>query len=200
MELLTDLMDRFASIETRVVTLVSTLEEQQALEESFNAADRDLRDASTQVGQLAASMKETAESLKDILVEFRSAVQVIKEADPARVAATVAEAQEFIARQHAESQAALTAAEEAGARRHTEIQAAQQTLAAESAHRQSEIQAAILTSQEENASRHGETHAVLSQQRTDTGRGLTRLWGLAWGIIAAQAAGLALLAYIAFIK
>ncbi len=200
MELLTDLMDRFTSIETRVVTLVRTLEEQQAVEESFNAADRDLRDASTHVGQLAVSMKETAESLNEILVEFRLAVQVIREADPARVAATVAEAQEFIARQHAESQASMAAAEEAGARRHAEIQAAQQTSAADIAQRHSEIQDAMVTSQENSVRQHGEIHAELSRQRTDTRRSFSGLSGLALGILTVQVAGLVLLAYMAFIK
>lgn len=182
MELLTDLMDRLTSIESRVVTVVRTLEEQQAIEESLGAANIDLRDASTKVGQLAASVKETAESLNEILVEFRLAVQVIREADPARVAATVAEAQESIARQHTESQATLAAAQEASSQRH------------------SEIQAAIVTLQDDNAIRFGETSAVLSQHSTDTSRGLSRLQGLAWSIIGAQAAGLTLLAYMAFIQ
>ena len=235
MELLTDMMERFASIESRVVTLVETLG-QQAIEQSLGEADRDLREAGVSVAQLAGSVKEAAESLNEILVEFRAVVQVIQQADPARVAAAVAEVQEFIAgqhaetqaalqtlanesaqrhtetqaalvtsdefiaRQHAETQASLAAAEEAGARRHGEIQAAQQTLAADSAQRHSEIQAGMATSEEESVRRHGETHAVLSRQSADTGRGLSRLWGLAWGIMIAQAVGLALLAYMAFIK
>ena len=218
MELLTDLMERFVSIEDKVVSLVQTLEQQEAVEQALGAADKDLREAGTHMAQLADSIKATAETLNEILVEFRSAVQVIREADPARVAAAVAEAREFIARQqaeiqtaqqtlaaesaqrHTESQASLAAAEEAGARRHGELQAAQQTLAAESAQRHSEIQAAIMTSQEDNVSRHGETHAALSRQSADTSRGLSGLRGIALGITVAQAAGLALLAYMAFIQ
>lgn len=200
MELLTDLMDRLASIEHRVVSLVQTLEQQEAVEQALGAADSDLREASAHVAQLADSMKSSAESLNEILVEFRSAVQVIREADPARVAAAVAEAQEFIARQHAETQVALRATAADSAQRHGQTQDFLQTSAVEAAQHYAEFQSTMTTSEEAAARRHGETEVTMSRQSAETNRGLNRLWGLGWGIIVAQAVGLALLTYTAFIK
>ena len=218
MELLTDMMERFASIESRVVTLVQTLEQQQAIEQSLGEADRDLREAGVSVAQLAGSMREAAESLNEILVEFRAVVQVIQQADPARVAAAVAEAQESIARsqaetqaavqalanesaqRHTETQAALVKLEEEGARRHAETQTALQASAAETAKRHMETQTALAAAEDASAHRHAETQDTLSRQSADADRGRGRLWGLGWGIIVAQAVGLVLLGYIAFVQ
>lgn len=211
-------MDRLASNGSRVDEILQRLEQQRAVEELLGAADKDLREVGVSVVQLAASTRAAAESLNEILVEFRAVVQVIQQADPARVAAAVAETQEFIARQHAETQSALqasaaesaerhvetrtalAAAEDASAHRHAETQAALQALADASAQRHTETQAALVTSEQEGSRRHGETQDTLSRQSADANRGLSRLWGLAWGIVIAQAVGLALLGYMAFVQ
>lgn len=215
-------MDRLASNGSRVDEILQRLEQQRAVEELLGAADKDLREVGMSVVQLAASTRAAAESLNEILVEFRSAVQVIQQADPARVAAAVAETQEFIARQHAETQSALQASaaegakrhvetrtalaatlaatEDANAHRHAETQTALQALADASAQRHTETQAALVTSEQEGSRRHGEMQDTLSRQSADANRGLSRLWGLGWGIVIAQAVGLALLGYMAFVQ
>lgn len=84
MSVLADIEERLVETKNRISGLVQHLERLGSLEQSLDDAGRGVSEASTNIGNLAASTKIAMESLNGILVVLRQAVEVIQHSDPAR--------------------------------------------------------------------------------------------------------------------
>ena len=115
---MTELNDQMTRIENQIATLLEKLENQRSLEDSLGEADEGLRAASDSVDRLAESNRATAESLANILAEFRLAIVLLEKADPDRAAAAISKLEEHLSSNHDETQKAISATAATIASRH----------------------------------------------------------------------------------
>lgn len=78
MGLLKEINDQIAETENRVNILIQRLEEQTALEESLDAAQHGITQASGHIGELASTLKRS-------VVEFRRVIEAFRNVDPERI-------------------------------------------------------------------------------------------------------------------
>ena len=94
MSVLPELEKRLAENEERIAALIQHLEDQAELEESLRAAGSGLNKANSEVKRVAESTKVATESLVAILASFREAVEILRQADPARATEAVGKIEE----------------------------------------------------------------------------------------------------------
>ena len=94
MSVLPELEKRLAENEKRIAALIQHLEDHADLEESLRAAGSGLKEANIEVRRLAESAKVANESLAAVLASFRDAVEILRQADPARATEAVARIEE----------------------------------------------------------------------------------------------------------
>ena len=94
MSVLPELEKRLSDSEGRIAALIQNLEDHAGLEQSLRTASGGLRDASVEVKLLAESIRTAIESLTIVLASFRDAVEILRQADPARATEAIARIEE----------------------------------------------------------------------------------------------------------
>ena len=121
MDLLTELNERIAEIENRIVVLVQHLERQRPLEEALDRAGQGLGKASTNIGKLADSTRASTEYLKNVLVAFREVVEALQRSDPARTLEAVSKVETELVRADQEMRKVISDAVERLSRGQSEV-------------------------------------------------------------------------------